>query len=95
MPESRISKKGILSYCAGMAGWSILINVTSVMLIYLYLPPKNSGLNPLIPGITYLGVFSVLALIVAGGRLFDAITDPLIAWLSDRTDSKGGGGYPL
>ena len=95
MSESRISRKGILSYCAGMAGWSILINMTSVMLIYLYLPPKNSGLDPLIPHVTYLGIFSILALIVAGGRLFDAITDPLIAWLSDRTDNKRGRRIPF
>ena len=88
MSESRITKKETLAYCSGMAGWSILINMTSVMLIYFYLPPKNAGLTPLIPTVTYLGIFSALALIAAGGRLFDAITDPLIAWMSDRTDNR-------
>jgi GPH family glycoside/pentoside/hexuronide:cation symporter len=78
-----------------MTGWSILINMTSVMLIYLYLPPRDSGLHPLIPATIYLGIFSVLALIAAGGRLFDAVTDPLIAWLSDRTDSRRGRRVPF
>ena len=95
MSESRITKKETLAYCSGMAGWSILINMTSVMLIYFYLPPKNAGLTPLIPTVTYLGIFSALALIAAGGRLFDAITDPLIAWMSDRTDNRRGRRIPF
>ena len=78
-----------------MAGWSILINMTSVMLIYFYLPPENAGLTPLIPTVTYLGIFSALALIAAGGRLFDAITDPFIAWLSDKTESRSGRRIPF
>jgi GPH family glycoside/pentoside/hexuronide:cation symporter len=78
-----------------MAGWSILINIVSVMLIYIYLPPNNAGLNTLIPPAVYLGIFSILALIAAGGRLFDAITDPLIAWLSDRSEHRRGRRIPF
>ena len=65
------------------------------MLIYFYLPPKNSGLESLIPPIVYLGIFSILALIAAGGRLFDAVTDPLIAWLSDRSTNRKGRRIPF
>jgi GPH family glycoside/pentoside/hexuronide:cation symporter len=78
-----------------MVGWSILVNLISVMLIYFYLPPTNSGLDPIIPDKTYLGIFSILALIAAGGRLFDAVTDPLIAWLSDRSTAKRGRRVPF
>jgi GPH family glycoside/pentoside/hexuronide:cation symporter len=78
-----------------MAGWSILINIISVMLIYIYLPPNNAGLTTLIPPVVYLGIFSILALIAAGGRLFDAVTDPLIAWLSDRSENKKGRRVPF
>lgn len=85
----------ILAYSSGMAGWSILINVVSVMLIYIYLPPVNAGLNTLIPALVYLGIFSVLALIAAGGRLFDAVTDPLIAWMSDRSKHRLGRRIPF
>ena len=77
----KLTNRQILAYSSGMAGWSVLINLMSVMLIYIYLPPSNAGLNTLIPPFVYLGVFSVLALIAAGGRLFDAIIDPLIAWM--------------
>ena len=91
----RLSTSLILTYACGMVGWSILNNIISVMLIYFYLPPINSGLEPLIPNIILLGIFSVLALIAAGGRLFDAIIDPFIAWLSDRSDSRLGRRIPF
>ncbi|MFC2098123.1 MFS transporter [Bacteroidota bacterium] len=95
MSSIKISNRQILAYSAGMAGWSILINVMSVMLIYIYLPPGDVGLNTLIPAVVYLGIFSVLALIAAGGRLFDAVTDPLIAWMSDRSKNKRGRRIPF
>lgn len=95
MTAHKLKYKYILAYSAGMAGWSILINIVSVMLIYIYLPPNNAGLKTLIPPVVYLGVFSVLALIAAGGRLFDAVTDPLIAWLSDRSVNKKGRRVPF
>ena len=95
MAARKLTYKYILAYSAGMAGWSILINIVSVMLIYIYMPPNNAGLNNLIPTVVYLGIFSILALIVAGGRLFDAVTDPLIAWLSDRSENKKGRRVPF
>jgi GPH family glycoside/pentoside/hexuronide:cation symporter len=91
----KLTDRQILTYSSGMAGWSVLMNLISVMLIYIYLPPVNSGLNSLIPAIVYLGIFSVLALIAAGGRLFDAITDPLIAWMSDRSKHRKGRRVPF
>jgi glycoside/pentoside/hexuronide:cation symporter, GPH family len=78
-----------------MCGWSILNNIITTMLIYFYLPPKNAGLDSLIPPIVYLGIFSILAIIAAGGRLFDAITDPIIAWMSDRSTHRKGRRVPF
>ena len=78
-----------------MLGWSILITINSVMLIYFYLPPEGSGIEPLIPQITFLKIFSVLALIAAGGRLWDAISDPWIAWISDRSNYRKGRRIPF
>ncbi len=91
----KLTNTQILAYSSGMAGWSILINLVSVMLIYIYLPPQNTGLKILIPAVVYLGIFSALALIAAGGRLFDAVTDPLIAWMSDRSRHRRGRRVPF
>lgn len=78
-----------------MCGWSILNNIVTTMLIYFYLPPKNAGLDTLIPPVVFIGIFSILAIIAAGGRLFDAITDPLIAWMSDRSTHRKGRRIPF
>lgn len=78
-----------------MAGWSILVNLISVILVYLYLPPKDSGLPPLITQITILGIFNAISLITAGGRLADAIYDPIIAQVSDTSKNPKGRRIPI
>lgn len=78
-----------------MLGWSIMINIISVMLIYFFIPPSNSGMAQLIPQATVLGIFTLLSLIAASGRLFDAVTDPLIAYLSDRFHHPRGRRIPF
>ncbi|MCB8998505.1 MAG: MFS transporter [Bacteroidales bacterium] len=90
MPEEFKSYPKIFIYSIGMAGWSIMINIISVMIIYYYLPPLNSGLPVLIPQISIMGVFTMFSLVLASGRVLDAITDPLIAWISDRSTFRMG-----
>ena len=84
-----------IGYACGMLGFSILMNTISVMLIYVYVPPSNANLIALIPQVTVWGIFSLLSLIVASGRLFDAITDPLIAFWSDRSQHSKGRRTPF
>ncbi len=78
-----------------MLGWSIMINIIAVMLIYFYIPPNNSGMGQLIPQVTVLGIFTLLSLIAASGRLIDAVTDPLIAFWSDRSHHPTGRRIPF
>lgn len=78
-----------------MMGWSIMINLISVILVYLYLPPAQSGLPTLITQITIFGFFNVIAIITASGRLVDAIYDPFIAQYSDQSSHKKGRRIPL
>lgn len=84
-----------LAYASGMMGWSILINLISVILVYLYLPPETSGLPRLILQGAVFGIFNVVALVTAGGRLVDAVYDPFIAYLSDRSRNPRGRRIPL
>ncbi|MEM1322539.1 MAG: MFS transporter [Bacteroidota bacterium] len=84
-----------IGYACGMLGFSTLMNIISVMLIYVYVPPSNSGLVPLIPQLVIWGVFSLLSLVVASGRLFDAISDPLVAYWSDRSQHSRGRRTPF
>lgn len=84
-----------IAYAFGMMGWSILINLISVILIYLYLPPSNSGLPNLITQVAVFGIFNVIAIITAGGRLVDAVYDPLIAQYSDKSTNPKGRRIPI
>ena len=80
----RIPLPGIIRYGMGIFGWSLSINIISVMLLYLYLPPENSGMKNLVPQTVVFGVFNLIALVTAAGRLFDALIDPVVANRSDR-----------
>ncbi|MDR9450877.1 MAG: MFS transporter [Acidimicrobiia bacterium] len=84
-----------IAYAVGQLGWSTLINVVGLALVYFYLPPDSAGLPPLITTVTFLGVLNALTLIAASGRLLDAITDPLIASWSDRTTNRRGRRIPF
>ncbi len=78
-----------------MLGWSVMINIIAVMLIYFYVPPSNSDMGQLIPQATVLGIFTLLSLIAASGRLVDAVSDPLLAWFSDRSRNPKGRRIPF
>jgi GPH family glycoside/pentoside/hexuronide:cation symporter len=79
-----------ISYAFGMMGWSILTNLISVILVYLYAPPSSSGIPTLITQGAIFGIFNAITLVMAFGRLFDALYDPFIAQLSDKSKNPRG-----
>lgn len=84
-----------VAYAIGQLGWSTLINIVGVSLVYFYLPPEAAGLPQLITGVTFLGVLNAITLVAASGRLLDAVTDPWIAGLSDRSTNPRGRRIPF
>jgi glycoside/pentoside/hexuronide:cation symporter, GPH family len=92
-PKLPLSKQ--IAYAFGMMGWSIMINLINVILVYLYLPPSTSGLPNLITQVVVFGFFNVVAIITSSGRLIDAIYDPFIAQFSDRSSNPKGRRVPL
>jgi len=84
-----------LCYAAGMMGWSMLTNTIIVMLPYYYLPPANAGLVQLVPQLLLLGVLNIFSVILASGRLVDAVYDPFIASRSDRSKNARGRRIPF
>jgi glycoside/pentoside/hexuronide:cation symporter, GPH family len=82
-------------YGCGMMGWSILINLVNVILVYFYIPPNSSGLPTFIPTVIVFGIFHLIAIITSGSRLFDAFIDPLIAQFSDKSTNRRGRRIPL
>ena len=95
MPREKLPLNRQLAYAAGMMGWSILTNTIIVMLPYYYLPPSNAGLIPLVPQLLLLGVVNIMSVIAASGRLIDAVYDPFIASLSDKSTNPKGRRIPF
>ncbi len=79
-----------IAYAIGQLGWSILAGLVGTYLVYFYAPPESAGIPTLIPQGAIWGFLTIIGLITATGRLFDAITDPWIASRSDRCKSPKG-----
>lgn len=79
-------------YALGQLGWSLASFGAANLLVYFYMPPE--GKEVIFPNFIFtgaiFGVIALLGLINSGSRIFDAITDPLIANWSDKTTSKFG-----
>jgi Na+/melibiose symporter-like transporter len=82
-----------IAYALGQLGWSLASYGAANFLIFFYLPPKE-GAQSMFPKMIFQGNvllgLTVIGLIMAFGRVFDAGTDPLVAVLSDRCGLKLG-----
>ncbi len=95
----KLSTQKIWFFATGQFGWAMLSGIISNWLVYFYQPDEVSiqqGQTVFIPqGLVILGIFTVIGAITAFGRIFDAITDPMIASFSDRCTSKNGRRMPF
>ena len=86
-------------FAIGQLGWSTLSGIISAWLVTFYLPTAEDmevgAIQYLVPGLIIGGFLTVLGLITALSRVFDAVTDPLIASLSDRSKNKRGRRIPF
>ncbi len=95
----RLSKKQMIIFAIGQLGWSILGGIINAWLVTFYLPTsgdiKAGAVQFIKPGLVILGFLTILGLITALSRVFDAVTDPLIASLSDRSKNPRGRRIPF
>lgn len=95
----RLTKKQMILFAVGQLGWSILSGIISAWFVTFYLPTQgdiDAGATQYIrPGLIVLGFLTILGLITALSRIFDAVTDPLIASLSDRSTNRRGRRIPF
>ena len=95
----RLTKKQMIIFAIGQLGWSILSGIIGAWFVTFYLPTQGDieggAIQFIQPGLVILGILTVLGLITALSRVFDAVTDPLIANLSDRSTNKRGRRIPF
>ena len=86
-------------YAIGQLGWSIISGLIGSWLVYFYQPNQEAiddGMISLIPqGRVVLGILTIIGLITAAGRVFDAVTDPMVGNWSDKCKSKIGRRIPF
>lgn len=95
----KLTSKVIWLFAIGQLGWSILSALVTNWIITFYEPDMEmlkAGQTLFLPqGRVILGVFTILGGIYALGRVFDAVTDPWIANLSDRSRNPKGRRLPF
>jgi len=80
---SNLSIGKIILYNLAGFSFNLYDTILYAWLPYFYAPPEGSGLTRYIP-------LTIFATILAGGRILDAVSDPLIGYLSDNTRSRWG-----
>ena len=92
----------MIIFAIGQLGWSLLSGIISAWLVTYYLPTGGAtgdtaagATQYILPGLVIGGFMTVLGLITALSRIFDAVTDPLIASLSDRSKNPRGRRIPF
>ena len=89
----------MIIFAIGQLGWSMLSGIIGAWLVTFYLPTSGDkaagATNYIIPGLVIGGFMTILGLITALSRIFDAVTDPLIASMSDRHKSPRGRRIPF
>ena len=89
----------MIIFAIGQLGWSMLSGIINAWLVTFYLPTQGDieggATQYITPGLVVFGFLTILGLITAASRIFDAITDPLIASLSDRSTNKRGRRIPF
>ena len=95
-----LSKGKIWCYAIGQLGWSMISGLIGSWLVYFYQPSQKAitedGMIPLVPqGRVVLGILTVIGLATAIGRIFDAVTDPLVGNWSDNCKHKLGRRIPF
>ncbi len=103
----RLTKKQMWIFAIGQLGWSLLGGIISAWLVAFYLPTKDAK-NPeyfsgteidfytlITPGLIIGGFLTIIGLITALCRVWDAVSDPLIANLSDNSKNPKGRRFPF
>lgn len=90
-----LPKRKMYRYCLADIAKGLFTGMISNYLLYFFQPTAKSGLPVLLPENKLLGFITIMALITALGKIVDAVTDPIVASLSDKCKHKAGRRMPF
>ena len=93
--SNALPKRKMYRYCLADIAKGLFTGMISNYLLYFFQPTAKSGLPVLLPENKLLGFITIMALITALGKVVDAVTDPIVASLSDRCKHKAGRRMPF
>lgn len=90
-----LPRRKMYRYCLADIAKGLFNGMIGNYLLYFFQPTAKSGLPALLPQNKLLGFITIMALITGLGKIVDAITDPLVAALSDKCTHKAGRRMPF
>ena len=90
-----LPKRKMYRYCLADIAKGLFNGMIGNYLLYFFQPTAKSGLPVLLPQNKLLGFITIMALITGLGKIVDAVTDPLVAALSDKCTHKAGRRMPF
>ena len=91
-----VTRKTIICFCLPQFAVGLFTTMLNNYLIYFYQPTTSSGLPTLITqGYVFAGILTVIGLIKALGHVIDAVSDPVVAVMSDKCKHKDGRRIPF
>ena len=90
-----LPKRKMYRYCLADIAKGLFTGMISNYLLYFFQPTVKSGLPLLLPENKFLGFITIMAFITALGKIVDAVTDPVVASLSDKCTHKAGRRMPF
>lgn len=90
-----LPKRKMYRYCLADIAKGLFNGMIGNYLLYFFQPTETSGLPVLLPQNKLLGFVTVMALLTGIGKIIDAVTDPLVASLSDKCTHKDGRRMPF
>jgi GPH family glycoside/pentoside/hexuronide:cation symporter len=91
----KLPKRKIYRYCLADIAKGLFNGMIGNYLLYFFQPTVKSGLPVLLPQNKLFGFITVMALVTALGKIIDAVTDPLVASMSDKCIHKDGRRMPF
>lgn len=91
----KITKGKVYRFFASDIAKGLFNGMIGNYLLYFYQPTDKSGILSLLPENKLLGFITIMALLTAIGKVLDAISDPIVAYLSDKCKSKWGRRMPF
>lgn len=90
-----LSRGKIIKYFTADIAKGLFNGMIGNYLLYFYQPTVKSGLPSMLSGNKLLGFITVMALLTGLSKVVDAVTDPLVANLSDKCKSPKGRRMPF